>query len=421
MNTRQRVVVTGCGVISPVGLTVADFWSSLIAGRSGIAPISTFDATGFTVRIAGEVRGFDPARYLPRTLSRRLDPYAQYALAAAVQAVESAKLELGAVDRTRVGVLVGSAYGPVQTIDRNLHALDRQGPRSVSPYFAAAGAIDNAAGEIALRLDARGASGSVTTACATGATCIGEALRHIQHGYADVMLAGGADNAITRLDIAAMDLARALSRHDGDPTAASRPFDRNRDGFVMAAGAGVVVLENLAHARGRGAHILAEVAGYGATTDVHHPTAPHPDGLGAREAMRLALADAGSHRAHVDYVNAHGTGTVVGDRVEAAAIRGVLGGRAEQIPISSTKSMTGHMAGAAGAAELIATIEAIRTGTAPPTINCHDPEYPALDFVADGARRSAIRTAISNSFGFAGHNAVLVVRAWPDPEDPAEE
>ena len=402
---------TGSGSRGPrstgwcVGSTVADFWSGLVAGTSGVGRITQFDPSHLGVQIAGEVRGFDPATYMPRTVSRRIDSYAQYALGAAVQAMESAKLEPESVDATRVGVLVGSAYGPVKTIERNLHLIDSHGPRRVSPYFSAVSAIDNAAGEIAIRFGARGPSGSITTACATGSTCVGEAMRHIQHGYADVMIAGGADDSVTQLDVAATDLAGALSRRNDDPAGASRPFDRNRDGFVLSAGAGVVVLEELEFALARGAQILAEVVGYGATTDVYHPTAPHPEGLGARNAIQLALADAGVTAEAIDYVNAHGTSTPVGDRVELLALRTVLGDRVQQVPISSIKSMTGHMLGAAGAVELIATVEAIRTSTVPPTINCSDPEEPDLDLVTTGARSHQIQLALSNSFGFAGHKS----------------
>jgi 3-oxoacyl-[acyl-carrier-protein] synthase II len=412
------VVVTGYGVISPVGLTAADFWASLLAGRSGVATISRFDASHLPAQIAGEVRGFDPAPYLPRQVSRRIDPYAQYTVAAGQQAVEAAKLDLAStgVDGARVGVLVGSAYGPVQTIQRNVRALDAGGVRRVSPHFTAASSVDSGSGELARRLGARGPSGSVTTACATGSTCLGEAMRYIQHGYADAMLAGGADDAVTELDVGATDLAGALSRRNHDPAAASRPFDRDRDGFVLAAGAGVVVLEEAGHALRRGAPILAELAGYGATTDVHHATAPHPDGLAAQAAMRLALADAGVTAGQVDYVNAHGTSTPQGDRSELRAIRAVLGDHAPRTPISSVKSMTGHMLGAAGAVELVATVESIRTGMLPPTINCDDPEDPELDLVPHRARPHPVAVAVSNSFGFAGHNAVLVVRAWDGTE-----
>lgn len=408
----RRVVVTGCGVVSPLGQTTDDFWSALVAGRSGVGPITGFDASDLPVRIAGEVRDFDPTRYLPRTVRRRLDQYAQYAVVAGAEAVEAAKLVVDPDRADRIGVLVGSAYGPGHLIQRNLVTLAERGPRAVSPHYAAVAAADNGAGEIAMRLGARGPSGSLTTACATGASCIGEAARQIRHGYADAMVAGGADDPITRLDLAAAANAGALSRRNDQPAQASRPFDRARDGFVFAAGAGVVVLEDAALAQQRGAPILAELAGYGATTDTHHLTAPDPDGLAASQAMRAALADAGCDPAEVDYVNAHATGTRQGDRAELTAIRAVFGERAGETPVTSMKSMTGHMIGAAGAAELIATVQVIRTGTVPPTINCDDPEQPELDHVPHQARPHPVRVALSNSFGFAGHNAVLVVRAW---------
>lgn len=411
---RRRVVITGCGVVSPIGLTVADYWSALVSGRSGIGPITRFDPDELPVRIAGEVRDFDPTAYLPRAVSRRLDTFAQYAVAASTEAVEAAKLEVDPDRPERFGVLVGSAYGPVQLIQDSAHRLAELGPRKVSPFYAAVSAADNAAGEIAIRLGAQGPSGCLTTACATGADSIGAAARQIRHGYVDVMVAGGADDSINRLDISAAAITGALSRRNYEPTRASRPFDRDRDGFVVAAGAGVVVLEEAEHALRRGAPILAELAGYAATTDTHHRTAPRPDGLAAKRTMQLALADAGATPDEVDYVNAHGTSTPLGDRAEIAAFRAVFGERAAMIPISSVKSMTGHMIGAAGAVELIATVQAIRTGTVPPTLNCDNPDDPELDYVAHRARAHRVRLALSNSFGFAGHNAVLAVRAWPD-------
>ena len=415
---RRRVVITGCGAITPLGLTTQQFWSALVAGRSGVGPITRFDASNLPVRIAGEVRDFDPSPYMPRTVSRRLDLFAQYALAAALQAVEDAKLDIGGdqIDPDRVGVYLGSAYGPVELTDHNREVLRLQGPRKVAAYFVAAGGIDNAAGEVALRLGARGPSAAMTTACATGATCTGEAMRLIQHGYADVMVVGGADESLNPLNVAAAANANALSRRNDAPTAASRPFDKNRDGFVVASGAGVLILEEAGHAVRRGAPVLAELVGYGATTDVYHVTAPHPEGRAARQAMRLALADADLEPGDVDYVNAHGTGTRLNDRIESEAIRAVLGEPATRIPISSIKSMTGHTLGAAGALELIATAHTVVTGTVPPTINCDDPEDTELDYVAHHARARPVRVALSNSFGFGGHNAVLVVSAWSEPD-----
>lgn len=409
-RSRRRVVVTGCGAITPIGLTVPDFWAALLAGRSGVGPVAGVDADDLPVRIAGEVRDFDPLAHLPRTLARRLDPFAQYALAAAAEAARTARL--AGVDPDRIGTVIGSGYGSCTLLDAARRALDARGARAVGPYVSVAGAIDNAPAEVSRWHQARGPSVALSTACATGTTAIGEAARLIQLGLADAVLAGGADASVTRLDLAAAASSGALSRRNDEPERASRPFDRDRDGFVMSAGAGVVVLEAAETARRRGVPILAEVIGYGATTDAHHPTAPHPEGRGAVAAMRQALADAGIDPADIDHVNAHGTGTQLNDRTEAAAIRAVFGDHAARIPISAIKSMTGHMIGAAGAVEFIATVQAIRTGLVPPTINCDDPEDPDLDFVAHRPRQHPVRTAMSNSFGFGGHNAVLVLRAW---------
>lgn len=409
---RRRVVITGCGAITPVGLDTAQFWAALLAGRSGIAPITAFDAADLPTRFAGEVREFDPGEYMPSPAARRLSRFAQFAIAAALQAVEEAKLEVDEQLAHRVAVLVGSGYGANQLVHDAIATLQERGPRAITPYLAYTGSIDNASGEVATRLGATGPSGAIVTACATGSTCIGEGLRLIQHGTADVVIAGGADDAVTRLDMAAGASARALSRRNDEPERASRPFDRDRDGFVMGAGAGVVVLEEAGRALHRGAHILAELVGYGASTDAYHPTAPHPEGLGAKRAMRLALDDAALDPSDVDYINAHGTSTVLNDRTETEAIRTVFGDTAPGIPISSVKSMTGHMIGAAGAVELIATIHAIRSGVVPPTINCDDPEDPGLNYVPHHAQEHDVEVALSNSFGFAGHNAALVVARW---------
>jgi len=411
---RRRVVVTGCGVISPIGFSAEAFWASLLEGRSGVARITAFPVDDLPTQIAGEIRGFQPERYMPVKASRRLDPYAQYAVAAAVEAVEGAKLSVDEELGPHVGVLVGSGYGASTVQQAARMILHERGPRNVPAHASAAAAVDNASAEIAIRFGGRGPSGSLSAACATGTACVGQALRWIQVGDADVVIAGGADDSVTRLDIAASANARALSRRNDEPERASRPFDRDRDGFVMAAGAGVVVLEEAEHAVGRGAPILAEVVGYAATTDAYHVTAPHPDGAGARRAMRLALGDAGLEPAEVDYVNAHGTSTVLNDRTETQAIRDVFGPHATRIPISSVKSMTGHMIGAAGAVELIATVQALRSGTVPPTINCDDPEDPELNYVAHRPQGWPVRVAMSNSFGFGGHNAVLVVRRWEE-------
>lgn len=408
----HRVVVTGVGVISPVGLDVDTFWSNLIEGRSGVAPIDSFDVTDLSTTIAAQVRGFDPSAYMPHKVSRRLDSFARFGLAAAVQAVEDAKPPPADVLNPRLGVLVGSGYGS-NALQHSLYdRFAERGPRAVPPYAAAALSVDSPSAEIALRFGAGGPSGSISTACATGTMSIGEAAMWIRTGRADMVIAGGCDDSITRFDMASTGITGALSRRNNDPERACRPFDRDRDGFVMGAGAAVVILEEAGHAARRGAAIYAEIAGYAATTDAFHPTAPRPDGAGAAAVMRLALQDAGLDPAEIDYINAHGTGTLLNDRIETLAIRNVFGEHAPGIPISSIKALTGHMIGAAGAAELIATIKSITTGLVPPTINCDEPEDEELDYVPHRARPMRVRNALSNSFGFGGHNSALVVREW---------
>ncbi|MEK2476779.1 beta-ketoacyl-ACP synthase II [Streptomyces sp. A1-5] len=408
----RRVVVTGSGVISPIGHTVRDFWAALSQGRSGIRRISRYDVSDLPTQLAGEITDFEPRDYMPNRTARRLDRFAQFALAAALEALQEAGLEVSEELAPRTAVLLGSGYGPGQLIQSAVLDLARDGRRAMTPYLASGGGADSGAAEIAVRIGARGPSGSTVAACASGATAIGDALRLIRHGYADVVVAGGSDDAVNPLDLAATANVGALSRRC-DPAAASRPFDRARDGFVMGAGAGVVVLESAEHAERRGATILAELAGYGVTTDLYHATRPHPQGLAAQQAMRDALADAALRPQDIDYICAHGTSTPLNDRIESAAIREVFGPHALTTPISSVKSMTGHMIGAAGAVELIATVQTIRTGLVPPTLNCDDPEDRELDFVPHRARPHRTRAAMSNSFGFGGHNAVLVVREWP--------
>ncbi|MFI0264640.1 beta-ketoacyl-[acyl-carrier-protein] synthase family protein [Streptomyces sp. NPDC017056] len=411
-TARRRVVVTGYGAVTPVGPDVPSLWEALLSGRSGIAEATGFDTTGLEVTIAGEVQDFDPTAYMPKRTVRRLDPFAQYALAAAVQAVEAARLDVPAARRDRTGVLVGSGYGAEKSAFEAARALVTKGARAVSPYYAVSGGIDSAAVEVALRFGAEGPSGSMSTACATGATCVGEAARTIATDSADVMLAGASDDCLTAVQMAATTRTGVLSRRNDDPAGAGRPFDLGRDGFVMSAGAGVLVLEEAEHALRRGAPVLAEVAGYAATADAYHLTSPDPEGKGLQRAMRLALADAETDAGGVDYVNAHATGTVGGDRAELAALREVFGERLPGTPTTSVKSVLGHMMGAASAVDLIATVEAMRTGTVPPTTNCTDPEDAALNLGTRGAERREIRTAMSNSFGFGGHNAVLVVKAF---------
>ncbi|MFE0021185.1 beta-ketoacyl-ACP synthase II [Amycolatopsis sp. NPDC059021] len=413
-RNRRRVVITGWGAITPVGLSAEETWTAFLEGRSGVAKISSFDTTGLLTQIAGEVKGFDPAHYMPHKISRRMDAYAQYALAATVQAAEAAKLTITPHLASRVGVLIGSGYGPVGTYYRNAELLREKGPRGVSPFSAVTGAMDSATGEVSMMFGATGPSRAISTACATGTDAIGEATRWIQHGYADIVLTGGADCCVTAVDIAGSINARALSRRNDEPEKASRPFDEDRDGFVMSAGAGALVLEEATGASNRGAPILAEVIGYATTSDAFHWTSPHPEGLGARRAMLDALADAGIEPSDVDYINAHGTSTELNDATEVRAIREVFGDHAAEIPVSSTKSMTGHMIGAAGAVELIAAAYAIRTGLVPPTINCDRPLDAEMNFVAHRPQERDTRIAMSNSFGFGGHNAVLLIRRWEE-------
>ncbi|TVZ94118.1 beta-ketoacyl-ACP synthase II [Streptomyces sp. BK340] len=408
----RRVVVTGWGAVTPLGLTVDETWAALRAGRSGIAPLTGVDTTGLAITFGGEVKGFDPAHHLKPPQIRRMDTYAQYAYAAAGEAMQQAGLVLDEERGARTGVLIGSGYGAMAAHGRHFAALAEHGPRKVSPFAQITGAIDSAACEIGFRFGAAGPTRALSTACASGADAIGEAAHWIRHGTVDIALAGGAEHILNRLDLASSGNARALSTRGGAPAEASRPFDTDRDGFVMSAGAGVLVLESEEHARARGAHILAEVAGYASTSDAHHWTAPHPEGRGARAAMAGALTDAGLEPADVDYINAHGTSTQANDSTEVAAIRAVFGSHAERIPISSTKSMTGHLIGAAGAVEAIVAGLAVRDRVVPPTINCHRPIDEALNFVPHQAQEHRVDVAMSNSFGFGGHNAVLVLRSW---------
>lgn len=413
-DAAREVVVTGYGAVTPLGHTAEETWSAMVAGRSGIDTLEGVDVTGLAVRIAGQVRGFDAARHMPSPVRRRTDPYAQYALAAALEACEHAKLVVDEERAPRSAVIIGSGYGPVASLARAVHTLRDKGTRAVSPFTPITTAIDSAAGEISMRLGTQGPSRAQSTACASGSDAVGAAVRMIRSGDADTVVAGGADACITTLDLAGSGNARALSTRNDDPAAACRPFDAERDGFVMSEGAAVLVLEAARTAAARGAPVLAELAGYGASSDAHHWTAPHPEGRGARLAVEAALRDAGVAPGEVDYVNAHGTGTVLNDAVEVAVLREVLGERVTRIPVSSSKSVTGHMIGAAGAVELVAAIQALRTGTVPPTVNCRNPIDPEINFVPHEAQsHDGMRVALSNSFGFGGHNAALVVRTAP--------
>lgn len=407
----RRVVITGLGAITPLGGDAQRSWSAVCEGRSGIRRITRFDPTPFRTQIAGEVQEFRPEEFLDRREIRRMDLFVQYAVVAARMAVEDAALSLQEEEPQRVGVIVGTGFGGLITLERNHIALLNQGPQRVSPLFLPMMIANMASAQVSIHLGAKGPNSCVVTACATGAHCIGDAFRVIQRGDAEVMIAGGTEATLTPLMVAGFDAMRAMSTRNDEPERASRPFDRERDGFVPAEGAGVMVLEELEHARRRGARIYAELIGYGLTGDAYHVTAPDPEGDGAARCMAMALRDAGISPAEVDYINAHGTSTPLNDVVETMAIKRVFGEHAYRVPVSSTKSMTGHLLGAAGSVEAIFTVLAIRDGIIPPTINLEEPDPQCdLDYVPQRARRQEVRVAMSNSFGFGGANAVLVFR-----------
>lgn len=412
---RRRVVITGLGAVTPLGNDVATTWASLVAGRSGAGRIQAFDPSRCKSQIAAEVKGFNPELYMSRKEVRHTDRYTQFAFAAALQAVEDAGLRLADEAPSRVGVIIGSGIGGILTLLEQHQVLLERGPRRISPFFVPSILANTASGHIAIRLGLRGPNLAVVTACATGADAIGTAFETIRRGAADVMLAGGSEAPLCELTVAGFENMGALSTRNDSPQTASRPFDRDRDGFVIGEGAGVMVLESLEHAQRRGARIYAELLGYGNTEDAYHITAPHEEGLGACEAMGLALEEAGLQPEDVDYINAHGTGTLLNDAGETRAIKCVFGPHAYRVPISSTKSMTGHLLGAAGAVEAIVCVKVIAEGIIPPTINYTTPD-PAcdLDYVPNQARRADVRVALSNAFGFGGHNAVLAFGKYSD-------
>lgn len=409
---RRRVVITGQGVVTPVGLNVEDFWDSLVNGKSGIENIATFDVEDIPTKIGAIVKDFDPLQYMTKKEANKVAQFTQFALAAAHQAISQSQLVINEYNASRVGVVVGSGAGGLDIVEENYKKLNEIGPKRVSPHFVSAMMINSAAGEISIALGAKGPSFAVVTACATGSTAIGEALRTIQYGTADVVVAGGAEANFSRLDLASFANIHALSRRNDEPQKASRPFDTDRDGFVIGGGAGIVVLEELEHALHRGANILAEVVGYGCTTDAYHITAPDPSGSGPAEAIRLALEDGNVSIEEVDYINAHGTSTPFNDRMEINAIRKIFGDHALKLSISSIKSMTGHLMGGAGAVELIATVQTLLHSKIPPTLNCDQPEDPELNFVPHVYQEKEVMAAISNSFGFGGHNVCIAVRKW---------
>jgi 3-oxoacyl-[acyl-carrier-protein] synthase II len=410
---QRRVVITGMGVISCLGQTVTEFWENLVAGRSGIGHITLCDTTGYPTTIAGEVKDWNPEAYIERREARRMARFSQFAVAAAKQAVAQAGLDLDREDRTRIGVILGNGNGGYPNIDEAMRTIVEKGGMRVDPFFLPKSLPNMAAAQIALQLGLKGYNSTVVTACAAGTQAIGDAMEVLRRGRMEVMLTGGTEAGISQLGLAAFCVMRAMSTRNDEPERASRPFDKDRDGFVPAEGAAVFVLETLEHALARGARILAEVAGAAATADAYHLVAPCADGEGAARAIRWALEDAGVRPEEVDYINAHGTSTPLNDVAETIAIKAVLGEHAYQVPISSTKSMIGHALGASGALETVAAVKTIETGIIHPTINYETPDPECdLDYVPNVARRADVRVVLKNSFGFGGQNACLVLRRF---------
>jgi 3-oxoacyl-[acyl-carrier-protein] synthase II len=410
-RTERRVAVTGLGLITPLGNDVATNWQNVLAGSSGIGPITHFDASTLPVRIAGEVRNFDPVAYIEKKDVKKMDPFIQYAVAAAQGAVDDAGLRIDAAPAERVGVLVGVGMGGIATIEEQVSNFLESGVKRVTPFFIPRLIGNMAPGQIAMRFGAKGVNYAVTSACASGGHAIGEAYRLIRFGFQDAMLAGGAEAAVTPMGVGGFAVMRALSARNDEPQRASRPFDRDRDGFVIAEGAGMLVLESLDAAVARGARIYAEIIGYGANADAYHITAPSPEGEGAARCMRLALEEGEIDPLDVGYINAHGTSTPYNDLNETQAIKRVFGEHAARLAVSSTKSMTGHLLGAAGAVEAAYTVLALHHGRIPPTINYEHPDPECdLDYVPNRARSLQVRVALSNSFGFGGTNACLAFR-----------
>jgi 3-oxoacyl-[acyl-carrier-protein] synthase II len=412
---KRRVVITGMGAVTPLGNSVGETWEGICAGKSGIARITKFDCAAFETKIAGELKGFDPLAYVNRKELRRVDPFIVYALAASQMALADAGLVIGAEQAERTGVIVGCAIGGLATIEREKEEVLLGGPRKMSPFTIPAALANLAAGHVSIRSGAKGPIGCPVAACASGTSAIGDAFRTVTDGYADIMIAGGVEAAVTPLCVAGFNAMRTISKRNDEPEKASRPFDRERDGFVISEGCGLVILESLPHALARGSRIYGEVAGYGNTSDAFHMAAP-PDGHeGAQRCMRAALQDAGMDAADIDYINAHGTSTVMNDAFETEAIKNVFGEHSRKLAVSSTKSMTGHMLGAAGGLEAILCLKAIGEGVLPPTTNLDNPDPECdLDYVPHRARKQDVRTAMSNTFGFGGVNAVLIFKKFEE-------
>ena len=410
---RKKVVITGMGTLAPNGNSTDSFWEALKSGASGIGPITYFDTKDHRVTIAGQLSDFQPEQYLDAKEIRKLDPFSIFALVAAQEAITSAKLDFDTINLDRAGVTIGTGVGGIQTLEHEHNIIENRGPRRVSPQFVAKMISNIAGGHLSMRWGLRGPSQTVTSACASGTDAIGIALRLVRYGDADIMLTGGTEASITPLTIAGFANMRALSQNCDDPTKASRPFDAGRDGFVLSEGAGILVIESEEHAMNRGAKILAELAGYGATDDAFHITQPAPEGVGAMQAMARAIDDADLQPDDINYINAHGTSTPFNDRNESVAIRNLFGAHAGDLKISSTKSMTGHLLGAAGGIEAIATVKAIQEQFAPPTINYETPDPDCdLNYIPNVAQECSINTALSNTFGFGGHNAVICIRKY---------
>jgi 3-oxoacyl-[acyl-carrier-protein] synthase II len=407
----RRVVITGLGVIAPNGNSTEESWRNTVAGKSGIRPITSFDISDFSTRFGGSIIDFDVTKYITAKEARKMDPFIHYGMAAAIQAMEDSGAEITDENRRRVGVLIGSGIGGLPGIEKGYQAFLDGGPRKISPFFVPSNIINMIAGNLSIKYGIKGPNFALVSACSTGAHCIGLAARMIASGEVDLMLAGGAENATSPTGIGGFASARALSTRNDNPQAASRPWDRERDGFVLSDGAGVMVLEDYEHARARGAAIYAELIGFGMNSDAFHMTSPSPNGEGAADCMRLALDNARLNKDEIGYINAHGTSTPAGDKAETDAVKGLFGERAYQIPMSSTKSMVGHMLGAAGGVEAIYTVLAIRDSVLPPTINYETPDPECdLDYVPNVAREKKLEVALSNSFGFGGTNGTLIFK-----------
>ena len=416
MVERNRVAVTGIGVVTPIGTGKENFWAALKAGTNGIGKITRFDPTDFTAQVAGEVKDFVPEQFIDKKELKRMDRYTQFALAAAKLAIEDSKLDIEKIDGDRAGVFIGTGIGGMDTLHSQYEKLFTKGASRISPFFIPMAITNMAAGNVAIAFKLRGACECIVTACASGTNSIGSAFRVIERGDADIMLAGGSESAISPAGVAGFAAMKALcTDHNDDPAHASRPFDKNRSGFVMGEGAGIILLEKLEHAKARGAHIYAEIVGYGRNDDAYHITTPAPGGITQAKCMKLALDDAGLKPTEIDYINAHGTSTQFNDKGETEAIKNLFGEHAYKIPVSSTKSMTGHMLGAAGGVEAVAMIMAIETGIVHPTINYETPDEGLdLNYVPNKFQEHEVNAAISNSFGFGGHNACIVLKKFAD-------